>query len=109
MQAMALTSRLMSTQLVANAQTSQFNFHNLAKAEVFLQLQPVRLRLLWAIKALGNQWDYWQLGTKRENKLPPTVVVMRAAAGVVAIRGLLGGDPPSIYPPPPPSHPPPPH
>ena len=45
-----------------------------------------------AIEALGNQReDYCQLGTKRENKLPP-LVVMRAA---VAITGLLGATPPS--------------
>ena len=45
-----------------------------------------------AIDALGNQReDYCQLGTKRENKLPP-LVVMRAA---VAITGLLGATPPS--------------
>ena len=44
-----------------------------------------------AIEALGNQReDYCQLGTKRENKLPP-LVVMRAA---VAITGLLGATPP---------------
>ena len=44
-----------------------------------------------AIDALGNQReDYCQLGTKRENKLPP-LVVMRAA---VAITGLLGATPP---------------
>ena len=49
-----------------------------------------------AIEALGNQReDYCQLGTKRENKLPP-LVVMRAA---VAITGLLGATPPSHSPP----------
>ena len=57
-----------------------------------------------AIEALGNQReDYCQLGTKRENKLPP-LVVMRAA---VAITGLLGATPPSTphVPPHPTQHP----
>ena len=55
-----------------------------------------------AIEALGNQReDYCQLGTKRENKLPP-LVVMRAA---VAITGLLGATPPPHSPRVPPTQP----
>ena len=51
-----------------------------------------------AIEALGNQReDYCQLGTKRENKLPP-LVVMRAAVAITGLLGATSHSPPTPHP-----------
>ena len=57
----ALTGRLMSTQLVANAQTSQFTFHNLVKEAGFeVGVFTMRARWeqsrLWAISRIIASW-----------------------------------------------------